>query len=188
LDCPSRDNVVMSDVYRSYPRWSVALYNGATLLHFGLGAAGLAVAYDRWPKLGWALAAAYLAVALGQMYVMMPLVVCPSCVYRTMTAARCVSAMNIVSARLRRIGSPADFALRARSVFCHNNLYLGSLITPIPLIVVALIINFSLAALVLGLAVASLLAFRYFVVFRKMACPHCAAKGRCPNARAMGIV
>ena len=178
----------MSEVYRSYPRSSVALYNGVTLLHFGLGAAGIALVYDRWPVLGWVLAALYLVEALGQMYVMMPLVVCPSCVYRTMTGARCVSAMNVVSAHLRRIGSPAGFGRRAQGILCHNNLYLGSLIAPLPLVLVGLIPNFSAAALLMALAVAALLAFRYLVVFRRTACPHCAAKGRCPNAKAMGII
>ena len=174
-------------MYRVYPLWSVALYNGGTLVHFGLGAAGLAVANDRWPALGWVLTIVYLVVALGQMYVMMPLAVCPSCVYRTMAGSRCVSAMNIVSARLRRSRPPADFAQRAQGVFCHNNLYLGSLVAPIPLILVGLIASFSLAALALMAAVAALLAFRIFVIFRRTACPHCAAKGRCPNAKAMGI-
>lgn len=177
----------MSDVYRSYPAASVALYHGATLLHFGLGAAGIALAYDRWPTVGWVLATIYLLVALGQMYVMMPLAVCPSCVYRTMSGARCVAAMNIVSAHLRRIRPTGDFARRAKGVVCHNNLYLGSLIAPIPLILVGLAVDYSTAALVLAATVAGLLAFRYVVVFRRTACPHCAAKGRCPNAKAMGI-
>jgi hypothetical protein len=182
-----RDTSAMTDVYRSYPMRSVALYNGVTLLHFALGAAGIALAYDRWPTFDWVVAAIYLVFAVGQMYVMMPLVVCPSCVYRTMSGARCVAAMNIVSARMRRIAPPADFARRAEGVFCHNDLYIGSLIAPIPLILVGLIVNFSPVALVTALAVAGLLAFRYFVIFRRTACPHCAAKGRCPNAKAMGI-
>ena len=52
-------------VYRVYPWSSVALYNGATLLHFGLGTAGLIIAYDRWPALALAVGGAYLAFALG---------------------------------------------------------------------------------------------------------------------------
>jgi len=42
----------MENVYRTYPGWSVALYNVVTLFHFGLGAAGILIAYDRWPTLG----------------------------------------------------------------------------------------------------------------------------------------
>jgi hypothetical protein len=117
-------------VYRSYPLRDVALYNGVTLLHFGLAAAGLLLVYDRWPVLARALAIVYLVVALGQMYVVMPLVVCVACVYPAMPRARCVSGMNVVAA---------------------------------------------------------LLAFRILVIFRHTACPHCAAKGHCPNAKAMGI-
>ncbi len=64
---------------------------------------------------------------------------------------------------------------------------MGSLIAPIPLLAVGLVVNFSPAALAVLLAVAALLAFRILVVFKRTACPHCAAKGRCPNARAMGI-
>lgn len=142
----------MENVYRIYPVRSVALYNVVTLLHFGLGAAGILIAYGRWPALGWMLALLYLAIARGQMYVMMPLVVCPSCVYRTMSRARCVSALNIVSAGMRRSGPPADFARRAEGALCHNNLYLGSLIAPVPLILIGLMINFSPATLATALA------------------------------------
>ena len=81
----------MGGVYRSYPLRDVALYNGVTLLHFGLAGSGLLLAYERWPTLAWVLAITYLVVALGQMYVMMPLVVCAACAYATMPDARCVS-------------------------------------------------------------------------------------------------
>ena len=174
-------------VYRVYPWSSVALYNGATLLHFGLGTAGLIVAYDRWPALALALGCAYLAFVLVQMYVLMPLTVCPSCAYRTMSGARCVSALNILSARITGTRPASEFPRRGSGILCHNNLYLGSLIAPIPLMVPGLVVNFAVAGLALLLAVAGLLAFRFFVVFKRTACPHCAAKGRCPNAQSMGI-
>ncbi len=177
----------VSEVYRSYPVRSVVLYNGVTLLHFGLATWGLLVAYDRWPVLALVLALAYLVVALGQMYVMMPLVVCVACVYATMAGARCVSGLSLIAARLEP-ASPAEFQTRrAKGALSHNKLYMGSLIAPIPLVAAGLIINFSPVALALMLAVAALLAFRILVVFRRTACPHCAAKGRCPNAKAMGI-
>ena len=57
------------------------------------------MAYDRWPVLAWVVAIAYLVVALGQMYVVMPLVVCPSSVH-AMAGGRCVSGMNLVAAGL----------------------------------------------------------------------------------------
>ena len=178
----------MSEVYRVYPRRSVALYNGVTLLHFGLGAAGLLVVYGRWPALAWVLTLVYLVIALGQMYVMMPLVVCAACVYRTMPGSRCVSGLNVVAARFARDVPLDQFAARrAQGLLCHNHLYMGSLIAPIPLLAVGLIFNFSLTALALMLIVAALLAFRIVVVFMRLACPHCAAKGHCPNAKAMGI-
>jgi hypothetical protein len=174
-------------VYRVYPWSSVLLYNGVTLLHFGLGTAGLIVAYDRWPALALAMGGVYLAFALVQMYVLMPLGVCPSCVYRSMSGARCIAAMNIVSARITGTRPAEEFPNRGSGILCHNNLYLGSLIAPLPLMVPGLIVNFALVVLALLIAVAALLAFRFFVVFKRTACPHCAAKGRCPNAQAMGI-
>ena len=149
---------------------------------------GLLLAYDRWPAPAWVLAIVYLVVALGQMYLLMPLVVCSSCVYRTMSGSRCVSGLNVVSAHYRRNQPQDEFeARRTRGALSHNKLYMGSLVAPIPLVAVGLFVNFSPAALALLLAVGALLAFRIVVVFKRTACPHCAAKGRCPNARAMGI-
>ncbi len=178
----------MGGVYRSYPLRDVALYNGVTLLHFGLAAAGLLLVYDRWPVLAWVLATVYLVVALGQMYVVMPLVVCVACVYATMPGARCVSGMNVIAARLGRSAPHGEFeARRTKGPLSHNKLYMGSLIAPIPILAVGLILNFSLAALAVLVCVAALLAFRILVIFRRTACPRCAAKGHCPNAKAMGI-
>ncbi len=177
----------MSDVYRVYPLRSVVLYNAVTVLHFGQATAGLLVAYDRWPALSWVLALAYLAVALGHMYFMMPLVVCAACVYATMPEARCVSGLNLIAARLK-LAPLAEFeARRTKGALSHNKLYMGSLIAPLPLLAAGLVVNFSSVALALLLSVAALLAYRILVVFRRVACPHCVAKGRCPNAKAMGI-
>ena len=178
----------MGDVHRRYPLRDVALYNSVTLLHFGLATLGLLAAYDRWPLMARVLAIAYLVIALGQMYAVMPLVVCVACVYTTMPGARCVSGMNLIAARLGRRAPAEEFeARRTKGALSHNKLYMGSLIAPVPLLAVGLIVNFSPLALIALLAVAALLAFRIVVVFQRTACPHCAAKGRCPNARAMGI-
>ncbi|HMK91862.1 MAG TPA: hypothetical protein VK576_02585 [Thermoleophilia bacterium] len=178
----------MDGVRRSYPLRDVALYNGVTLLHFGLAAVGLLLTYDGWPALAWVVAIAYLVVALGQMYVVMPLRVCVACVYATMPGARCVSGLNLVAARLRA-APPDEFAARrTKGALSHNKLYMGSLIAPIPLLAAGLVLDFSAAGLAILLCVAALLAFRVLVVFRRTACPRCAAKGRCPNAKSMGIV
>jgi hypothetical protein len=40
---------------------------------------------------------------------------------------------------------------------------------------------------VIFLAVLALLLFRFFVIFPKVACVHCYAKNRCPNAIKMGM-
>ena len=102
MDAGARRSDPVTSVYRTYPLRDVALYNGVTLLHFGVAAVGLVWAYDRWPLLAWVLAIAYLVIALGQMYVVMPLVVCAACAYTTMPGARCVSGLNLVAARLGR--------------------------------------------------------------------------------------
>jgi hypothetical protein len=51
----------------------------------------------------------------------------------------------------------------------------------------ALILNFSFLLLAIFLAVVGLLLFRFFVVFPKIACVHCSAKYKCPQAEAMGV-
>ena len=70
---------------------------------------------------------------------------------------------------------------------CHNNLYMASLLAPLAIVLPALVFAFSATLLALFLAVAALLALRLFVVFPRFACGVCAAKGRCPNAKAMGL-
>ena len=70
----------MTRVYAHYPLANVAIYNGVTLTHYGFGAAGIILGYSRWPALAWVAGLVYLAFAFGQMYVLMPLMVCPSCV------------------------------------------------------------------------------------------------------------
>jgi hypothetical protein len=179
----------MSFVHRTYPMRDVALYNGVTLLHFGIATFGLVIAFDRWPLLAWVLGIAYLVIALAQMYVVMPLVVCPACVYTTMSGSRCVSGMNLVVARLGLTAPAEEFeARRTRGMLSHNKLYMGSLIAPIPLLAVGLVLDFSPLGLAALLAVAALLVFRIVAIFKHTACPHCAMKARCPNARAMGIL
>lgn len=57
----------MTEVYRRYPATNVAIYNGATLAHYGLGDTGIVVGYDRWPVAAWVAGLGYLLFALGQM-------------------------------------------------------------------------------------------------------------------------
>jgi len=51
----------------------------------------------------------------------------------------------------------------------------------------ALLLNFSFSLLAIFLAVVGLLLFRFFVIFSKIACIHCYAKHKCPQAEAMGV-
>jgi len=177
----------VATVYTRYPLANIAIYNGVTLAHYGLGAAGIVLGYARWPAMGWTAGLVYLGFALAQMYVLMPLTVCPSCVYRRMDVARCVSAMNLVSARIAPLADPRDFPRRAEGVLCHNNLYMASLIAPLVILLPALLVAFSWAVLAMFLGVVALFALRLFVVFPRVACGVCVAKGRCPNAQAMGL-
>jgi hypothetical protein len=177
----------VTKVHTRYPLANVVTYNGVTLAHYGLGAAGIVLGYARWPVVGWTIGLVYLVFALAQMYVLMPLTVCPSCVYRSIEGARCVSAMNLVSARIAPLADPEGFPRRAEGVLCHNNLYMASLIAPLVILLPALLIAFSWAVLGVFLAVVALFALRLFVVFPRVACGVCAAKGRCPNAKAMGF-
>jgi hypothetical protein len=174
-------------VYRRYPPTNIVIYNGVTLAHYGLGSAGIILGYARWPALGWTVGLIYLAFALGQMYVLMPLIVCPSCAYRRIDGARCISAMNLVSARIAPLADFEDFPLRAHGRLCHNNLYMASLIVPLAILLPTLLAAFSWGLLAIYLVIAALFAVRLFVVFPRVACGHCVAKGRCPNAKAMGI-
>jgi hypothetical protein len=66
-------------------------------------------------------------------------------------------------------------------------MYIAALIIPIIAAVPALIVNFSIPLLVIFLALIALLVFRFFVIFTKIACLHCRAKYKCPQAGQMGV-
>jgi hypothetical protein len=174
-------------VHKVYPLSSVALYNGVTLAHYLLGAVGVIIGYSRWPLLGWILGLTYVGFAIVQMWVLMPIQVCPSCVYRRMDGSRCISALNLLSARIAPLADEDEFPERGNGVLCHNNLYLAALIAPLVLMVPALILDFSWLVLAILFVVGVLLVFRMMVLFPRVACGHCAARRRCPNAQAMGI-
>jgi hypothetical protein len=80
---------------------------------------------------------------IKQMYVIMPLTVCPNCVYYRMNDARCISGLNVISKRIAKEGDPKDLPKRGEGLFCHNNLYMAALVVPIIAMIPALILNFS---------------------------------------------
>ena len=86
-------------IHTRYPLSSITLYNGVTVAHFGVAAAGLVIAFSRWPVVGWLLGVAYVIFAFVQTYLIMPLTVCPYCVYRTLNDSRCVTGLNLLSPR-----------------------------------------------------------------------------------------
>jgi hypothetical protein len=95
--------------------------------------------------------------------------------------------LNVLSKRIAKEGDQKVFHRRAVGLFCANNLYIASLFVPILAMIPALIINFSAVLLFIFLAVVGLLLFRFFIIFPKIACLHCSAKYRCPQAEAMGV-
>ena len=173
-------------VYTRYPVSSILIYDGTTVLHYAMGGVGIILGYES-SMAGTLAGILYMAFAFVQMYVIMPLAVCPNCVYYRLENSRCVSGQNLISRKIAKEGDLKDFRKRGQGMFCHNNLYLAALAIPIIVMVPALIMNFSFLVLGLWLGVIALLLFRFFVVFTKVACIHCRAKNECPNAQAMGI-
>jgi hypothetical protein len=173
------------ELYTTYPWSSILIYNGITVLHFTLGGAGIMFGYNS--LFGYVLGAVYLVFAFGEMYVLMPLTVCPNCVYYKLENSLCISGLNVVSRKLAGVGDVKKFEKRAKGPFCSNNLYIASMVIPIIVIIPALVINFSFIVLVLLLVIVALLAFRFFVIFSKIACLHCRAKNICPQAQSMKL-
>jgi hypothetical protein len=174
-------------LYTRYPLSSLLIYNGATILHFLLGGIGIILGYNFSSWAGYAFGSLYLAFSFIEMYVMMPLTVCPNCVYYRMKDSLCISGLNVISKKVAKEGDPKDFPKRGEGLFCNNNLYMAALVVPIIAMIPALILNFSFLLLAIFLAVVGLLLFRFFVVFTKIACVHCYAKYKCPQAEAMGV-
>jgi hypothetical protein len=172
-------------LYSRYPLSSVIIYNGVTVLHFLLGTAGIMIGYASW--LGYLLGSIYLVFAFLEMYLLMPLKVCPNCPYYKLNNSLCISGMNFVSRRIAREGNVKVFSNRAKGLFCPNNLYITSLVIPILAVIPALALNFSWLLLSLLLILVGLLLFRFFVIFPKIACVHCCAQNVCPQAQSMGF-
>ena len=170
-------------LYTRYPLLNILTYNGTTVLHFLLGGIGIILGYDS--LIGYILGPLYLAFSFAEMYIHMPLKVCPNCVYYKLDNSICISGLNMVSRKIAKEGNVKDFPNRAKGVFCPNNLYIASLVIPIIAIIPALILNFSFLVLTILLIVVGLLLFRFFVIFTKIACVHCRAKNICPQAQSM---
>jgi hypothetical protein len=171
--------------YTRYPWSSIITYNGVTVLHFLLGGIGIFLGYNYLA--GYILGSIYLIFAFGEMYLHMPLRVCPNCVYFGLKDSRCISGLNGISRKITRQGNVKLFPDRARGLLCSNNLYIAALVIPIIALVPALIINFSSILLAVLIALIGLLLFRFFVIFTRIACVHCLAKKICPQARSMGF-
>ena len=173
-------------LYSKYPMSSILIYNGSTILHYFLGGIGIIVGY-KFSLISHIFAYLYFAFSFLEMYVVMPLTVCPNCVYFRLERSLCISGLNVVAKILAKEGKPEDFQKRAKGLLCSNNLYLASLLIPIMAIVPALIMNFSFLLLAIFLSLVGLILFRFFVIFPKIACLHCRAKFKCPQAQSMGV-
>jgi hypothetical protein len=173
-------------LHKRYPKSSLFIYNGTTFFHFLLGGLGIIIGYNFSPY-SLIFGVIYMAFAFGEMYILMPLKVCPNCVYYRMEGSLCVSGMNIVSRKIAKRGNPKDFPNRAKGLFCPNNLYMASLIFPIIALIPALIVNFSPILLLIFIGIIVLLLFRFIIIFMKISCVHCIAKYKCPQAGQMGV-
>jgi len=170
-------------LYTRYPLLNILTYNGTTVLHFLLGGIGIILGYNS--LIGYILGSLYLVFSFAEMYIHMPLKVCPNCVYYKLDNSICISGLNVVSRKIAKEGDLKNFPNRAKGVFCPNNLYIASLVIPIIAMIPALILNFSFLVLTILLIVVGLLLFRFFVIFTKIACIHCRAKNICPQAQSM---
>ncbi|MFX0179615.1 MAG: hypothetical protein ACFE78_05455 [Candidatus Hodarchaeota archaeon] len=175
-----------AELYHNYPFFRVFIYEFSTILHYLIGGIGLIIGYTfLW--LGYIIGLIYIIFAFLQMYILMPLTVCPNCVYYRMEDSCCVSGLNKVSTKLAKEGNPKDFPKRAEGLLCYNNIYMAALFFPIVASVPALILNFSLFLLTSFLIILGLLMFRFFVIFPKIACLHCHAKYTCPIGEKIGV-
>jgi hypothetical protein len=181
------NQITKAKLYIRYPLSSVLIYNGSTMLHFLLGGIGIALGYSFSSWAGVTFGILYFALSFVEMYIMMPLTVCPNCVYYRAPNSLCISGLNLLSKKIAREGNLKDFSKRAEGVFCPNNLYIASLVVPILAVLPALFLNFSVALLLTFLGLVGLLLFRFFIIFSRIACLHCSAKHRCPQAAQMGV-
>ena len=172
-------------LHTRYPLSSVLTYNGTTILHYLLGGVGIILGYNSW--IGYLLASLYLAFSFVEMYVVMPLTVCPNCPYYRLKDSLCISGLNVASRKIAKEGNVKNFPERAKGLFCFNNLYVAALVIPIVAMIPALALDFSFPVLAILHIVVGLLVFRFFVIFPRIACLHCIAKYKRQQAEAMGV-
>ena len=171
--------------FRRYPLWRVLFLNSLTVAHYFLGCAAILVAYRGYPLIGLPIGLAYLVFAMVQLYVLMPLVVCPGCVYRSVRDGRCPSGLNLLSARLCAPSASAlEFRERSHGALCQSSLCLWSWVLPVPLVLPGLAVSFSWPAATLTATVAALAVIRLAPVTRRAVCSHCLARRWCPVVRA----
>lgn len=180
------NNKPKNNVYSKYPILNIFIYNTVTILHYVFGFIGILFALN-FSTAANIIAAVYFCFAFFQMYVLMPLLVCPNCIYTRKSGMLCISGLNIISRKLKSKGDIKLFNSRNKGVLCHNNLYLAAKVIPLLIILPFLFINFSFILLSLFLIILGLLLLRIFYIFTKTACIHCLARNICPNAKSMGL-
>lgn len=178
---------VKAEQFLRYPAMSIAIYNGSTILHFLLGGIGIFLAYGFSPWAGWTFGLLYTAASFAEMYIVMPLTVCPHCIYFRIKDSLCISGLNVLSRKIAKTGHQKDFSKRSSGIFCQNNLYMAALIVPIIAIIPGVFISFSVVLVGLLILLVGLLLYRFFVIFPRIACLHCKGKHACPQAAAMGV-
>ena len=183
---PGQENASADEArsFRRYPLWRVLCLNGLTVGHYFLGCGAILVAYRSYPLVGWPLGLAYLVFAVVQLYVLMPLVVCPGCVYRSVRDGRCPSGLNLISARLCPPSASAiEFRERTHGTLCQSSLCLWSWVLPVPLALPGLAVSFSWLAATLTAIVTALTVIRLALVTKRAVCSHCLARRWCPVVR-----
>jgi hypothetical protein len=184
LEGAAADQTPASKAFRRYPLWSVLCLNGLTVAHYAVGCAAILAAYRSHPVIAWPVGLAYFVFAIVQLYVLMPLVVCPGCVYRTVPGGRCASGLNLISARLCPPSASAiEFQERTHGLLCQSSLNLLSWVLPIPLALPGLAASWSVKAAVLTAAAAVLTVVRLAAGARHARCSHCLAQRWCPVVR-----
>ncbi|MFX1479339.1 MAG: hypothetical protein ACFFCI_14490 [Promethearchaeota archaeon] len=181
-----KESKTRAKLYQKFSYFRVFIYEFSTILHYLIGGVGLIIGYT-FLRLGYLIGLIYIVFAFLQMYILMPLIVCPNCVYYRMKDSRCVSGLNKISRKIAKEGKPEDFPKRAEGLFCYNNIYMAALFFPLVASIPALILNFSFYLLIAFLIVLGLLIFRFFVIFPKVACLHCNAKFTCPIGEKIGV-
>lgn len=160
-------------VFRKYPLRIVVLVNAATIIAIILGTAGIMVGFRDWPGLAFGLATLYFAFAVLHTYLIMPIAVCPACVYR-LGCRGGIRPAGPGEKPHRAVAPVAPLGPDTPRYACGRN------------VLAALFLAFGWVLLGLLAASVALLAFRMFVLFPRIVCAHCTARPDCPNAGGMG--